>query len=65
MFMTFTKDQTLFIPVINNTKVGLTLHPGTLLVTYDRVQDEQLEAEDIPVTIFRISEALGPENDCY
>ena len=40
------------------------MHPGTLLVTYDRVQDEQLEVEDIPVTISRISEALGPENDC-
>ena len=65
MIMTVTKDQTLFIPIINNTKVGLTLHPGTLLVTYDRVQDEQLEAEDTPVTISRISEALEPENDCY
>ena len=64
MVMIVTKDQTLFIPVINNTKVGLTLHPGTLLVTNDRVQDEQFEAEDTPVTISRISEALGPENDC-
>ena len=43
MVITVTKDQTLFISVINNTKVGLTLHPGTLLVTYERVQDEQLE----------------------
>ena len=64
MVMTVTKDQTLFISVINNTKVGLTLHPGTLLVTYDQVQDEQLEAEDTLITISRISEALGPENDC-
>ena len=63
MVMTVTKHQTLFIPIINKAKVGLTLHPGTLLVTYHPVEDEQLEV-DTTSTVAQIREAIGPENDC-
>ncbi|MPC45265.1 hypothetical protein E2C01_038960 [Portunus trituberculatus] len=62
--MMVTKNQTLFIPIINNAKARLTLHPGTLLVTYLQVKDEQLEVEDVPATVAHISEAIGPDNDC-
>lgn len=41
-----TREQTMFIPVINNTKVGLTIQTGTLLVTYEPVKNEELEVED-------------------
>ena len=64
MAMSVTKERTVFIPLINKTKVGLTLQPGTLLVTYEPVRNEELEVENSPSTISHIREALGPENDC-
>ena len=51
MAMRVTKERTVFIPIINKTKLGLTLQPGTLLVTYEPVKNEELEVENSPSTI--------------
>ena len=63
LVMSVTREKTLIVPIFNNTKAGLTLQPGTLLVTYQPVQDDLVEAEDPSVTIANIREAIGPEND--
>ncbi|XP_045125961.1 uncharacterized protein LOC123513132 [Portunus trituberculatus] len=62
--MRVTETRTVFIPVINNTKVRLVLRPGTLLIKYEIIDEGQIEIEDSPLTIAKISEAIGPENDC-
>lgn len=64
MVMTVTPEQTIFIPVINNTKAGIVLHPGTLLVKYEKVVNEEIEPENTPVTVSHIKGAIGPDNDC-
>lgn len=61
--MRVTQNNTLLVPMINNTKGGLNLHPGTLLVKYELVTDEQIEVKDNPSPVSMIREALGPEND--
>ena len=63
LVMSVTREKTLIVPIFNNTKAGLTLQPGTLLVTYQQVKDDLVEAEDPSVTIANIREAIGPEND--
>ena len=63
LVVSVTENKTIFVPVINNTKIKVILHPGTLLVKYEIIKKEEIETEDTPSVVAKIREALGPNND--
>ena len=59
-----TPEQTIYLPVVNNTKQSIILHPGILLADYEVMTENNLTTlEEASCLKTTIRDAIGPEND--
>lgn len=58
-----TEEKTIFLPMINNSKLYLTLHQGVFLARYEIINSNLEEFPEAKCLKTTISESMGPEND--
>ncbi len=58
-----TEEKTIFLPMINNSKIHLTLHQGVFLARYEIINSNLEKFPEEKCLKTTISESMGPEND--
>ncbi len=63
-FLVKVQEGRVRIPVHNVAKEPVKLYAGTLLASYEALPEEQVENIPDGSSVNKITEAMGPENDC-